>query len=56
MYKGKGGKKAIKFMERVGDRKGKIEKLTLFEKLIVGNVRGWLRKERDMVRFRKGFI
>ena len=43
-------------METLPDTKGKIHKLTLFQKFIVANVRGWFTKDRDMLRFRKAFI
>lgn len=56
IYKPKRAKKVIKFMETLPDTKGKIHKLTLFQKFIVANVRGWFTKDRDMLRFRKAFI
>ena len=55
-YKPKRAKKVIKFMETLPDTKGKIHKLTLFQKFIVASVRGWFTKDKDMLRFKKAFI
>ena len=55
-YKPKRAKKVIKFMETLPDTKGKIHKLTLFQKFIVASVRGWFTKDTDMLRFKKAFI
>lgn len=55
-YKPKRAKKVIKFMETLPDTKGKIHKLTLFQKFIVASVRGWFTKDTDMLRFKKTFI
>lgn len=56
IYKPKRAKKVIRFIEALPDTKGKFHKLAMFQKFIIANVRGWYRKDNDMLRYRKAFI